>query len=118
MRAFLRNIWPERYRTVSCRGTRRKRAGLRLTNRFVPWTVPVACLAIAAWAFKPTSACAATASGECFDFSEYLPEEISIDGCWDCDVDVHWLSSLFSWSWKVTLDCTSEDGSSYTVSVT
>ncbi len=77
-----------------------------------------ACLAIGAWALAAVPVCAAESSGDCFDFSDYLPDNVSVDGCWDCDVDVHWFASLFSWSWKFTLSCTSDDGSTMTISRT
>lgn len=92
----------------------------RKLRRILTWpaSFAAACLTIAIWLHSSATACAASDPGDCFDFSEYLPGDISIDGCWDCDVDVHWWDSLFSWSWKFTLDCTSEDGSTYTISVT
>ena len=69
-------------------------------------------LGLGAWSLAPAPACAVQeqdSDEECYDFSEYLPDNVSIDGCWECDTDVHWFASLFSWSWKATLNCVSGD---------
>ncbi len=79
-----------------------------------------AWLGIGTWSLTPAPACAAQGEGEedeCFDFSDYVPDNVSVAGCWECDRDVHWLESLFSWSWKFTLECTSDDGSTITFEV-
>lgn len=100
-------------------GSRHQPAWQASGHRLKHWiVVATACLTMAASSVVLTPPSAASDTGDCFDFSDYLPDNISIAGCWDCEVDVHWWDSLFSWSWKFTLDCTSGDGSTYTVSVT
>ena len=76
----------------------------------------VTCLGLGGLSLAPVPVCAAESGGDCFDFSKYLPDNVSIDGCWECDVNVHVWSSIFSWKfWKVTLTCTSEDGTTMTI---
>ena len=56
---------------------------------------------------------------DCFDFSEYLPDGVTIDGCWECDI-----SPRLDWSFwclDVTITCSSVDpetGEDATVTIT
>lgn len=65
----------------------------------------------------PIGATTVAQEDNCFDFSEYLPDNITVDGCWTCDRDVHWWESLKALKWKVTFHCTSDDGSTLTVGI-
>lgn len=57
----------------------------------------------------------AESQGVCYDFDD-LPDGVSIEGCWDCDEDVHWGWSF--WCVDVTLSCTDGDGNSLEIDIT
>lgn len=53
--------------------------------------------------------------GDCYDFG-VLPDGVSIEGCWNCDKDVHWGWSF--WCVDVTLSCDDGEGNSLEIDIT
>ena len=58
---------------------------------------------------------AAASWGAIAGTADMLPDGVSIEGCWDCDIDRH-LDWSF-WCVDVTLSCTDGDGNSIEIDI-